>query len=95
MGQDILGLGDAITAYLEAMGIRDEADMQKVISNWEEMMGKPIAVHTEKVWFRDGTLFVQVNTPVWKNEISMAKLRIKGMINDVLAREVIKEVRVL
>ncbi|MBX7241345.1 MAG: DUF721 domain-containing protein [Bacteroidia bacterium] len=95
MAKDILGLSEAITYYLDAMGIRDEADMHSIVSRWEELMGKPIAAHTEKVWFSEGTLFIQVNTPVWKNELSMAKLKIRSMINGILEREVIKEVRVL
>lgn len=95
MAKDILGLGEAITYYLESMGIRDEADMHKILSKWEELMGKPIAAHTERTWFKEGILFIQVNTPVWKNELTLARLKIKGMINEVLQREVVKEVKII
>lgn len=94
MSREILSIGDAIRNFLVANNLEDETDIRKIIGSWENLMGKPIAAHTEKLWFTDGTFFIQINSPVWKNELSMAKLKIKSMLNEKMGRDIIKEVRV-
>lgn len=93
MNREILSLGDAIKHFLISCNLQDETDIRKVIDSWENLMGKPIAAHTEKLWFSNGIFFIQINSPVWKNELSMAKLKIKSLLNDKIGREIVKEVR--
>ncbi|MCB0855321.1 MAG: DUF721 domain-containing protein, partial [Bacteroidetes bacterium] len=49
-----LSLGDAIQAFLDKYNLKEEAEIQSVIKDWEKLMGKPIATNTEKVWFNRG-----------------------------------------
>lgn len=88
-------MGDGIRLFLQANRLEDEADMRGVIANWEQLVGKAIASRTDKLWFQDGTFFVQITSPVWKNELSFSKLRLKQLINEQLKREVVKEIRIV
>ncbi|MEL6592879.1 MAG: DUF721 domain-containing protein [Bacteroidota bacterium] len=89
-----MDLGDAIDAFMHKHGLKDEADIQQVINNWEGLMGKPIAQNTEKIWFNKGIFYVKVKSPVWKNELQMARQKILAMINEKVGRELVEEVRV-
>ncbi len=89
-----MSLGDAINAFLNKHGLKDEADIQQVINNWEMLMGKPIAQNTEKIWFRNGIFFVKINSPVWKNELQMARQKIKSLVNEQIGRELVEEVKI-
>ncbi len=92
---EILNLGQAITFFLETHGLRDEADMRRVIGQWETLMGKPIAAHTEKLHFSEGILWARISSPIWRNELSLCKLKIRDMINHQIGREVVKEVKIM
>lgn len=94
MKDDILSIGDAIRYYMSVNGLLDEADMRKVIADWENMMGKAVALHTRNIWYRDNVLFLEMSTPVWKNELMLAKRKIMEHINQHIGREVLKEVRI-
>lgn len=92
---EILNLGEAIAFFLETHGLRDQADMRRIIAQWENLMGKPIANHTEKLHFSEGILWAHINSPIWRNELSLCKLKIRDMINRQIGREVVKEVRIM
>ena len=89
-----MSLGDAIDAFLKKHGLKDEADIQQVINDWEKLMGKPIAQATEKMWFNKGVFYIKIKSPVWKQELQMARLKIKGLVNEQIGRELVEEVRV-
>lgn len=93
--EDYLDLGQAITLFLETHGLRDEAEMRGMIAQWETLMGKPIANNTQKVWYKDRTLFVQMASPVWRNELSLGKTQLKELINKRLGRVVLSEVKIM
>ncbi|MFN0200914.1 MAG: DUF721 domain-containing protein [Bacteroidia bacterium] len=92
---DYIDLGKAITQFLEKHGMRDAADIQKIIDNWEKIMGKPIAQQTERLWLRDRVFYVAVKSPVWKNELTMIRTAIKEMIHDKIGRVFLDEVRIV
>lgn len=91
---DYLSLGDAIQQFLERNGIRDKARVQEVIVQWEQLMGKPIATNTEKIWFNQGILYVKVKSPVWKNELNMARSKIRELVNRQIGKPLVEEVRI-
>lgn len=90
-----LSLGEAIQAFLDKHGLKDEASVQKVIGDWEFLMGSAVAQNTEKIWFNKGVLYVKISSPIWKSELQMARLKIKEMINTRIGEAIIQEVRII
>ncbi|GAB4405014.1 MAG: hypothetical protein OHK0039_05680 [Bacteroidia bacterium] len=90
-----ISLGEAIEAFLDKHGLRDEADIQQVIADWEAIMGRPIALHTRKISFRQGVLLIQIDSPVWKQELQLARSRIRTLVNTRIGREVVQDVRIV
>lgn len=89
-----LPLGEAIDAFLRKHGLREQAKMQQLIAQWPTLMGNAIAHNTEKMWFNKGTFYVKMKSPVWKQELGMARNRIRQMLNQQLKEEIIQEVRI-
>lgn len=90
-----ISLGDAIDLYLRSNGIKEKSLVQRVITDWGKIMGKAIEDHTESVWWNDGIFYVKVDNPVWKNELSMNRTRIKEVLNQELGASLIREVKIL
>ncbi|RMG23108.1 MAG: DUF721 domain-containing protein [Bacteroidetes bacterium] len=89
-----LSLGDAIQQFLERHGLKEKTKVQEVIAQWEQLMGKPIAGNTEKLWFNDGVLYIKMSSPVWVNELSLARGKIRELVNQRMQAPVVKEVRI-
>jgi predicted nucleic acid-binding Zn ribbon protein len=87
-------IGEAIDAFLESRGLKEQALVERVITDWPRIMGRAIEENTEKVWFRDGIFYVKMGNPIWKNELTLAKSKIKEMLNKEIGAQLIKEVRV-
>jgi predicted nucleic acid-binding Zn ribbon protein len=95
MRSPYLSLGDAIQAFLDQHGLTQEAQIQQVIAGWEQLMGRPIAQHTQRIWFKDGTLYVRVDSPLWKQELQYGRQQIAKTVNTHLGEELVKEVKIV
>lgn len=90
-----MSLGEAIELYLKSHGLKEKVQMEQVIMDWPKIMGKAIAENTEQIWFRGGVFYVKMSHPVWKNELSMAKSKIREMLNKALGTDLINEVKIV
>ena len=90
-----ISLGDAIDLFLQSNGIKEKSLVQRIITDWEKIMGKAIADHTESLWWNKGVFYVKVNHPVWKNELTMNRTRIKEVLNRELGASLISEVKIM
>ena len=90
-----LSLGEALENFLNANGMKEKTLVQRVISDWMELVGKNVAEHTGKLFFSKGIFYVEVKHPVWKQELGMGKTKLKEMINKHLGAELVKEVRIV
>ncbi len=88
-------LSEAIDAFLDSNGIKEKALVERVIGDWERIMGKSVADNTLKVWFSNGILYVKMGHPAWKNEMMLSKTNILEMLNKELGASLIKELRLL
>ena len=85
-------LGETIQAFLRKHGLEDEVRIQRILTDWEAFVGKPIAQATEKVWFENGTLHVYMSSPAWRNEMVMARIRLQRSLNERIGKPLIREI---
>jgi predicted nucleic acid-binding Zn ribbon protein len=62
---------------------------------WGRIMGTAIAENTEKVWYKDHILYLQISNPVWKNELGFAKTKIKDIVNREIGEPIVHEVKIV
>lgn len=87
-------LGESIQAFLRKYGLEEEVRIQRILTDWEAFVGKPIAQATEKIWYENGTLFIQMSSPAWRNELSMARLRLIQHLNKEIGQALIQDIQI-
>jgi len=95
MSNQYMSLGEAIQAFLNTHGIKDQTSVQTIINEWDLLMGEPIAQNTEKMWFARNTLYIKMKSPAWRNELQMARLKIKEMVNKKIGKDLVQDVKIV
>lgn len=89
---DVSTLGECIDELLGYYKLRKKFNQTSIIASWEKIMGKTVANRTEKIFFRDKTLFVKLSSSPLKQELNIAKPKVLALINNEFPQEVIEEV---
>lgn len=83
---------DAINSFMKASGLEDEYVEKKVLGNWENIVGKPIALRTEKLRIENKILHITLNSAVMRDELFQQKSKIIQLINDEAGYEMVNDV---
>ncbi|WP_242926302.1 DUF721 domain-containing protein [Pontibacter vulgaris] len=89
---DMQPIGESIKALLQAYRLDGKLNEVNLVQRWEEIMGKPIALKTQELYFRDSKLFVRLTSAPLKHELNMSKSKVVELLNRAAGHEVVKEV---
>ena len=79
-------------ALVKAYRIESGVNTAMIEASWLKMMGKTIAKHTKEIQLRDKTLFLKIDSPALRHELSFAKEKIKNNINEEFCMQLVDEV---
>ncbi|RLD71091.1 MAG: DUF721 domain-containing protein [Bacteroidetes bacterium] len=85
-------LGDAIKAYLKAMGLDRKLRENQLINSWEDTLGKAVANSTERMYIDNKVLFVQLNSSIIRQELLMMKTALVARLNQNVGEQVITDI---
>ena len=85
-------LGDAIRAYLKAMGLDRKLKENQLINSWESTLGKAVANSTEKMYINNRVLFVQLNSSLIRQELLMMKTALIARLNQNVGEQIIVDI---
>jgi predicted nucleic acid-binding Zn ribbon protein len=85
-------LGEAIRAYLKAMGLDRKLKERNLINSWEEIMGKSVANATNKIVLHKQILFVQLNSSVVRHQLQMMKSGIVDALNRKAGEKLVNDI---
>jgi predicted nucleic acid-binding Zn ribbon protein len=88
-------IGQAIQQLLNRYRIKSRFDEANLISSWERMVGKPVAKRTKKLYMRNQVLFVELDSPTMKNDLSIHKNKIIEVFQKEFGSDVIKEIVII
>jgi predicted nucleic acid-binding Zn ribbon protein len=69
-------IGQAIQKLLNSYHIKSKFDQANLVSSWERLVGKPVAKRTKKLYMRNQVLFVELDSPAMKNDLSIHKIMV-------------------
>jgi predicted nucleic acid-binding Zn ribbon protein len=75
--------------------LHKKIDMSVLSSAWKTIAGDMIANHTTRLFIKDTTLFLQVDSSALKNELHFLKDQLLGNINQFFRKELVKELVLL
>jgi predicted nucleic acid-binding Zn ribbon protein len=85
-------LGDAIKAYLKAMGLDRKLKEHQLMNSWEDTLGKAVAAGTEKMYINNRVLFVQLNSSIIRQELQMMKTALIARLNQNVGEDLISDI---
>jgi predicted nucleic acid-binding Zn ribbon protein len=85
-------LAEAVNDYIKEMNIGGKLSEVTIINSWEEIVGKAISSRTTKIFIKDHTLYVHLNSSVVRNELLMLREALKERLNKKAGSEVIKDI---
>jgi len=85
-------ISEVIEQMLDKYKISGKMDEVHLVEIWEELMGKTIANHTEKITIKNGKLILKLDSAVLKEELSYSKQKLMDMLNEALGKVSILEV---
>ena len=85
-------IGQAIQQLLTKYHIKSKFDEANLVSSWERLVGKPIAKRTKKVYIRNKVLFVELNSPSLKHDLSLHKSKILDILKKEFGNEAVQEI---
>ena len=85
-------IGEVIREMIETYRLEGKLNEVKVLHSWENVVGEMIAKHTLDLYIKNGRLFVKVDSPALKNELSYSRSLIAEKLNQQAGGKVIEEV---
>lgn len=85
-------LAEALRSYISEMRMERKLKEVDVVQSWEEALGKTISKYTRNIYLSNGILFVEVSSPVVKNELLMMREDIRKRLNDLAGEEMITKI---
>ena len=85
-------LGQVIEELLGTYKLKAKLTEFRLIDSWEKIMGSAIAKRTEDLFINKRVLHVRLNSSVLREELFIAREKIKEMLNDEAGETVIDEI---
>ena len=85
-------LREAIGSLFKNKGLQEGIDKVEIDKAWPQLMGSMISTHTRSLHLQDGKLTITLDSAPLRHELSYSKEKIKDLLNEHLAKQVIKEV---
>ena len=87
-----LTLKEAIKELLDAYRLKDKLTETQLIHAWDKVVGKMCAQHTKWLYINKKVLYVELDSPALRHELSYAKTKIMEMLHKEVGEEVIKDI---
>ena len=94
-GPEFQQVGDAIRQLLHQYHLKPKFDEANLIASWEKLVGKPIAKRTKKIYVRNKVLFIELDSPSMKSDLSFHKNEIIRIVNTEFGSEMLKEIVIM
>ena len=64
-----------------------------IMGAWKEIVGEPVAIHSQPCSIRNRILFVEVSHPTWMQQLQFLKLTLLEKVNAFLGEPLIQDIR--
>ena len=85
-------IGEVIREMIETYRLEGKLNEVKVLHSWENVVGEMIAKHTKDLYIKNHRLFVKIDSPALKNELTYSRTLIAEKLNQEAGGKVIEEV---
>jgi predicted nucleic acid-binding Zn ribbon protein len=88
-------IGEVLFSILKKRGMTSKIEENALLKLWPKAVGPQIVSKTKPDSLKNGTLFVKTVSSVWVQQLHFIKEEIRGKLNELYGKPVIKEIRFL
>ncbi len=92
-GDNTYSFGQAFKKFLKDQHLDEKYSEKQLISMWGEIMGKPIANRTTKVFIANKVMYVKLNSAPLKQELLLAKDKVLDLLGKHVDLSIIEDIR--
>lgn len=87
-------INEVVRRFMKANRIEKPYMEYKAIASWSDIMGASIASRTTRLYFKQSTLFIHINSSVLRHELFLRREEIQRTINEHLNYQVVKNIMI-
>lgn len=91
--RDVQQIKDLIMRNLRAQGLETPLLQKRLIDSWAEVAGNMVAKYTQDLQIRNQTLYVHINNPALRANLSMMRGELVKKLNEQVSSQVIADIR--
>ena len=85
-------IAEALSRFIRDQGFERRLKEADLFRKWSQIAGDTVANNAIPEKLSDGLLFVKVENPAWRTELSFMAEDIRKKINDFMRSEVVKKI---
>lgn len=85
-------ISESVEAFLKRYRLKDDFNLNEIKLLWNEQMGQTISKRTEKMYFKDQKLFVEITSASLKHQLHMQRTKIKDDLNTLIGTKLITDI---
>jgi len=86
-------IDDILAQFLRQEGLETPLSQRRLIDSWESVTGKNVADYTGEKYIKNQTLYVKINNPSLRQDLSMMRAQLVKRLNDSVGAQIITDVR--
>ena len=85
-------ISEVLRSYIREMKMEGKLKELDAIQSWEKLLGKTISGYTRNINISNKILYVEISSPVVKNELFMMREEIRMKLNEMAEEEIISKI---
>lgn len=90
--RDPVLLGDVMRQFLDPAALDDNANQQRLVAFWPDVVGEYINRQTVRRWIKDRVLHVVIVSAPLRNELMLNRSHLVKRLNEITGADVISDI---
>ncbi|MCW3808075.1 DUF721 domain-containing protein [Plebeiibacterium marinum] len=87
--KEAVRIKEVISQILKSDQLDHKMLENRVVRSWEKVIGSTVARATNQIYMHQGTLYLNINSSVMRNELLMLKDRIMDALNQEVGHRIV------
>lgn len=90
--RDVQEIRSLVLRNLRVQGLETPLLQRRLVEGWPVVTGETVARYTTDAFIRNQTLFVSLNNPALRAELSMYRQQLVGKLNSYVGAQIITDI---
>ncbi len=91
--RDVKSLSDLLQMVLRKEGFETPLLQRRLVASWDAVVGPTISHYTSDKFIKNQTLFVKINNPALRQDLSMMRQKLVQRLNSQVGSFIISDIK--